>query len=72
MSRSKALKEAQQRYRENNKELCNSINAKSNRKIYNANKELHLERAKQHYYNNRNYKGDITNVGKALSELFRL
>ena len=65
-----AQREANKRYRLKNKERCNAINAKAFRKIYAKSPETHRQRAKTHYQNNRNYKGDITNMGKVLTALF--
>lgn len=65
-----AQREANKRYRIKNKERCNAINAKACRKIYAQNPEAHRQKAKTHYQNNRNYKGDITNMGKVLNALF--
>ena len=65
-----AQREANKRYRAKNYDRVKQINAKSNRKMYRQNVPRHLERAKEHYQNNRNYKGDISNMGKVLTALF--
>ena len=65
-----AQREANKRYRAKNYARVKQINAKSNRKMYKQDVPRHLARAKEHYQNNRNYKGDISNMGKVLTALF--
>ena len=67
-----AQRDANRRYRMRNKERCNAINAKAYRTIYAKNPEAQRQRARTHYQNNRNYKGDISNMGKVLYRLFEL
>ena len=65
---SEKQKEANKKYREKNRQRVNDINRKSNKKRYEENEDIRINKS-IYYFNNRNNR-DAENLGKAINILF--
>tara|TARA_R110001606_G_C15392647_1_gene651768 strand:+ start:1798 stop:2013 length:216 start_codon:yes stop_codon:yes gene_type:complete len=65
---SEKQKEANKKYREKNRQRVNDINRKSNKKRYEENEDIRINKS-VYYFNNRNAR-DAENLGKAINILF--